>query len=49
MIRQLRRRHRTIILVLAIALAVLFIAALSVRPKPSKPNTLRLPQSGGAR
>lgn len=49
MIRPLRRWHRVMIVALAVALAVLFIAGLSIRPKPPAPNTLRLPAAGGAR
>ena len=49
MIRQLRRRHRGIFIALAVALVVLFIAGLAVRPNPPAPNALWLPSSGGAR
>jgi hypothetical protein len=49
MIRQLRRGHRAIFVALAIALVVLFIAALSVRPHPPAPNAVRFPATGGGR
>lgn len=49
MIQRLRRRHRMMIAVLAVALAALFIAGLSARPMPPAPNALRLNSAGGAR
>lgn len=52
MIRPLRRLHRTAIAVLAIALVILFIAGLLVRPSPQTPNNLRLnlaPAQGDSR
>lgn len=43
MIRPLRRQHRILFVLLAVALIALFIAGLSVRTVPSPPNHLRLP------
>jgi hypothetical protein len=51
MIRPLRARHRMMITALAIALAVLFIAAIAVRkPAPIIPQLpAKLTQPGGGR
>lgn len=53
MIRPLRRQHRAIILVLAVALAVVFIAGLSQRKStptnPRLPDALLKTSAGGPR
>lgn len=53
MIRPLRRQHRGIILVLAVVLAVVFIAGIGLRkstPKNSRlPDTLLKTSAGGPR
>lgn len=43
MIRQLRRQHRVMVVLLTVALIALFIAALCARPDPPPPNQFRLP------
>lgn len=42
MIRPLRRQHQVMIALLAIALIILFVSGLLVRPTPQIPNNLRL-------
>lgn len=52
MIRPLRRFHRVAMAVLAIALTILFIAGLLIRPKSQPPNNQQFnlsPTPGGLR